>query len=272
MKNCGLIMNDEQINKLLNIMALLRDPDNGCDWDKKQTIDSIRQYTIEEAYEVAEAIDQNNMDDLRDELGDLLLQVVFYSQIAKEENIFNFSDVVNAIINKLISRHPHVFNKTNHSTDFSEVSWEELKVKERENKATTIGRKASVLDDIPKALPALMRAVKIQKRTANIGFDWNEIESVINKVHEELEELKYEMKNGMQPDRLLDESGDLLFSCVNLLRHLKVDPESALRSTNIKFEKRFRALENSLEEKNQVPSELTLEELELIWNNLKKSV
>ena len=147
-----------------------------------------------------------------------------------------------------------------------------LKAKERENKATTIGRKASVLDDIPKALPALMRAVKIQKRTANIGFDWNEIESVINKVHEELEELKYEMKNGMQPDRLLDESGDLLFSCVNLLRHLKVDPESALRSTNIKFEKRFRALENSLEEKNQVPSELTLEELELIWNNLKKSV
>ena len=262
-------MNNKNINDLINIMAHLRDPEDGCEWDLKQTFESIRQYTIEEAYEVADAIDHKNMEDLRDELGDLLLQVVFYSQIAEENNIFNFSDVVISISNKLVRRHPHIFDDTDKSEGFNQQTWEQIKAKERENKAYTIGQKVSVLDNIPKAFPALMRAEKIQKRTANVGFDWNQIEPVIDKVTEELEELKYEINNGMQPDRLLDESGDLLFSCVNLLRHLKVDPESALRSTNIKFEKRFRSLEQTLADKNLKPSDLVLEELESLWSNHK---
>ena len=266
-------MNNNDINKLLKIMAHLRDPENGCEWDKAQTFETIRQYTIEEAYEVAEAIDNKDMESLCDELGDLLLQVVFHSQIAEENNVFEFSDVVNAIIDKLVRRHPHIFNKSElMNEDFTQNSWENIKAKERDDKAYLKGKTASVLDDIPNAFPALTRSVKIQKRAANVGFEWEDIKPVVNKVVEELEELKFEIENGMKSDRILDESGDLLFSCVNLLRHLKIDPEAALRSTNIKFENRFRSVEKKLTEQGRKPSDLTLNELELLWNKEKCSI
>ena len=261
------------IEKLIDVMARLRHPTEGCPWDVQQTFETIVPYTIEEAYEVADAIDRRDMDALRDELGDLLLQVVFHSRMAEEQDDFVFDDVAGAIADKLIRRHPHVFG-SNSANDPSEVkeSWENLKAAERAGKAAKDGRSPSVLDDVPAAFPALMRAEKLQKRAARVGFDWPDVAPVLEKVLEELGELKSEIDGGGNSERLREEAGDLLFSCVNVLRHVKVDPEAALRSANAKFERRFRAVEAALAAEDRQPLDADLAELEALWQRAKASV
>ncbi|MCZ6586999.1 MAG: nucleoside triphosphate pyrophosphohydrolase [Alphaproteobacteria bacterium] len=260
------------IEKLIDVMARLRHPTEGCPWDVQQTFETIVPYTIEEAYEVADAIDRRDMDALRDELGDLLLQVVFHSRMAEEQDDFVFDDVAGAIADKLIRRHPHVFG-SNSANDPSEVkeSWENLKAAERAGKAAKAGRLPSVLDDVPAAFPALMRAEKLQKRAARVGFDWPDVAPVLEKVLEELGELKSEIDGGGNSERLREEAGDLLFSCVNVLRHVKVDPEAALRSANAKFERRFRAVEAALAAEDRQPRDADLAELEALWQGAKAS-
>ena len=260
------------IEKLIDVMARLRHPTEGCPWDVQQTFESIVPYTIEEAYEVADAIDRRDMDALRDELGDLLLQVVFHSRMAEEQDDFVFDDVAGAIADKLIRRHPHVFGSDS-ANDPSEVkeSWESLKAVERAGKAAKDGRLPSVLDDVPAAFPALMRAEKLQKRAARVGFDWLDVAPVLEKVLEELGELKSEIDGGGNSERLREEAGDLLFSCVNVLRHVKVDPEAALRSANAKFERRFRAVEAALATEDRQPRDADLAELEALWQRAKAS-
>ncbi|MFB3103000.1 MAG: nucleoside triphosphate pyrophosphohydrolase [Alphaproteobacteria bacterium] len=260
------------IEKLIDVMARLRHPTEGCPWDVQQTFETIVPYTIEEAYEVADAIDRRDMDALRDELGDLLLQVVFHSRMAEEQGDFVFDDVAGAIADKLIRRHPHVFG-SNSANDPSEVneSWENLKAAERAGKAAKDGRLPSVLDDVPAAFPALMRAEKLQKRAARVGFDWPDVAPVLEKVLEELGELKSEIDGGGNSERLREEAGDLLFSCVNVLRHVKVDPEAALRSANAKFERRFRAVEAALATEDRQPRDADLAELEALWQRAKAS-
>ncbi|MCZ6593137.1 MAG: nucleoside triphosphate pyrophosphohydrolase [Alphaproteobacteria bacterium] len=260
------------IEKLIDVMARLRHPTEGCPWDVQQTFETIVPYTIEEAYEVADAIDRRDMDALRDELGDLLLQVVFHSRMAEEQDDFVFDDVAGAIADKLIRRHPHVFG-SNSANDPSEVneSWENLKAAERAGKAAKAGRLPSVLDDVPAAFPALMRAEKLQKRAARVGFDWPDVAPVLEKVLEELGELKSEIDGGGNSERLREEAGDLLFSCVNVLRHVKVDPEAALRSANAKFERRFRAVEAALATEDRQPRDADLAELEALWQRAKAS-
>jgi ATP diphosphatase len=260
------------IDKLIDVMARLRHPTEGCPWDVEQTFETIAPYTIEEAYEVADAIDRRDMAALRDELGDLLLQVVFHSRMAEEADEFVFEDVAGAISDKLIRRHPHVFGDgTADAASAVKESWESLKATERAEKAANDGRPHSVLDDVPTAFPALMRAEKLQKRAARVGFDWPDLAPVLDKVMEELGELKAEIDNGGTADRVSEEAGDLLFACVNLLRHLKVDPESALRSANAKFEQRFRAVEATLAADCRRPDDADLDELEALWQRAKAS-
>ena len=199
-------------------MQTLRDPENGCPWDIQQTFDSILPYTIEEVYEVADAIDQQDFLQLKDELGDLLLQIVYYAQMAREQNLFDLEDVAGNICDKLVRRHPHVFEKDNPER---QKSWEQIKQQERDKKSV----QKSLLNDIPAAMPQLMRAKKIQKRVASVGFDWNELIPVIDKVEEELNELKEVINTGLNQDKLEEELGDLLFSVVNLSRHIKVNAE-----------------------------------------------
>ncbi len=258
------------IEKLIGVMARLRHPTEGCPWDVEQTFETIVPYTIEEAYEVAEAVERGDMGALRDELGDLLLQVVFHARMAEEQDDFAFDDVAGAISEKLIRRHPHVFG-TGEANDGAEVkeTWESIKAGERASKAAEDGRPASVLDDVPAAFPALMRAEKLQKRAARVGFDWPDVAPVIDKVMEELAELKAEINAGSDATRLSEEAGDLLFSCVNLLRHLKVDPEASLRSANAKFERRFHAVEAALAAEDRQPKDADLEELEALWQRAK---
>lgn len=240
-------MTARNIDRLIDIMARLRHPTDGCPWDAEQDFKSIAPYTIEEAYEVVDAIDRDDRNDLREELGDLLLQVVFHARMAEEEKSFDFGDVAGAIADKLILRHPHVFDKGNHNARSSlPDNWETQKARERARKSATRGETPSLLDDVPIALPGLTRAEKLQKRAALGGFDWPEIGPVIEKLEEELGELKAEISAGGIRERLTDEMGDLLFSCVNLARHLKLDPEEALRATNAKFERRFRHVEKSI--------------------------
>ncbi|MDH3738405.1 MAG: nucleoside triphosphate pyrophosphohydrolase [Alphaproteobacteria bacterium] len=260
------------IDKLLDVMARLRHPNQGCPWDVEQTFETIVPYTIEEAYEVADAIDRGDMEALRDELGDLLLQVVFHARMAEEQDDFVFDDVAGAIAEKLIRRHPHVFGDgASDSPAAVKESWETLKAAERAGKAAQDGRSASVLDDVPAAFPALMRAEKLQKRAARVGFDWPDVAPVLEKVTEELDELKSEIAHGGTAARLSEEAGDLLFSCVNVLRHLKVDPEAALRSANAKFERRFRTVEAALAAEDRNPSDADIAELEELWQRAKKS-
>ena len=260
------------IDKLIDVMARLRHPTEGCPWDVEQTFETIVPYTIEEAYEVADAVDRRDMVALRDELGDLLLQVVFHARMAEEADDFAFDDVAGAIADKLIRRHPHVFGDGQADDgDAVKETWESLKAAERAEKAAKDGRPASVLDDVPAAFPALMRAEKLQKRAARIGFDWPDIAPVFDKIAEEMDELKSEIDSGGGPGRVSDEAGDLLFSCVNLLRHLKVDPEAALRSANAKFERRFRAVETTLADAGCQPSDASLAELEKLWQRAKTS-
>ncbi|RYV01938.1 nucleoside triphosphate pyrophosphohydrolase [Shewanella sp. OPT22] len=256
----------EKIEQLLSVMSQLRNPKSGCPWDIKQTYASIVPFTLEEAYEVADTIERESWDELPDELGDLLFQVVFYCQIAKEEGRFEFDDVVQRIHDKLIRRHPHVFEDAKLQGS-EQANWEKLKFAERKQKSQD-----SVLDDIPIALPALSRAHKIQKRAASIGFDWDNINDVSAKVTEELQEVMEEVEQpSVDKERLKDELGDLFFSVVNLARHLEVEPEEAVRQANHKFETRFRQVELAVKQDNKVMSDLNIEQLDSYWDSVKNS-
>ena len=264
------------IRDLLSIMARLREPDGGCPWDVEQDFASIAPYTIEEAYEVADAIERGDLDDLKDELGDLLLQVVFHAQMAGEQDAFQFADVVEAITAKLIRRHPHVFGDS--QTDDSAVvkaRWEVIKAEEKAERGKRHGQgqgpdEASILDDIPAALPALTRAEKLQKRAAKVGFDWDEPRAVIAKLREEILEIESELGEDASSDRLEDELGDLLFAVVNLCRHLSVAPESALRRANGKFVRRFSYIESELARHGRSPVDASLDEMEALWTEAKR--
>jgi MazG family protein len=257
---------------LLRIMVKLRDPDGGCPWDVEQDFASIAPYTIEEAYEVADAIEQSDMESLKGELGDLLLQVVFHAQMASEAGHFEYADVVNAVSEKMVVRHPHVFGDVSiEDADAQTKAWEDQKAAERAAKAEASGRVASVLDDVARGLPALMRAEKLQKRAARVGFDWPTVEPVFDKVREELDEVSVEIDRGSDPARLEDELGDVLFTCVNLARKLGTDPETALRSTNAKFERRFRDVETLAAKDGKPLNDLDIEALEALWERAKEA-
>ncbi|MAK77435.1 MAG: nucleoside triphosphate pyrophosphohydrolase [Nisaea sp.] len=257
---------------LLTLMAQLRDPDTGCPWDVQQDFASIAPYTIEEAYEVADAIARGDIADLRDELGDLLLQVVFHARIAEEAGHFDFTAVAAAISDKLVRRHPHVFGDQGKiSAATQSASWESLKAAERAANAAAKGRPESVLDGVPLPFPALLRAYKLQRRAARVGFDWPELAPVAAKVEEEWAELTAEIDNAGDQARLTEEVGDLLFAVVNLARHLEIDPEAALRAGNAKFERRFRAVEDGFREKGRQMAAASLEDMEVLWNAAKAS-
>ncbi len=261
-------MND--ITRLQEIMAQLRDPTSGCPWDLKQTFKSIVPHTLEEAYEVADAIEQGDPRELSDELGDLLFQVIFYSQLAKEQGFFEFSDVVEGICEKMLRRHPHVFDQSfvGEKDDVAiNTRWEKIKAQEKSN----IDPK-SVLDGLTRALPAMTLANKIQKKVAKVGFDWENSQQVIAKVEEELQEVKVELALPDNQTRIHEEIGDLMFACVNLARKSGADPEQLLRQANNKFEKRFRDLELQISQQQQDISKLKLEVLEQFWQQAKERV
>jgi len=254
---------------LLALMQQLRDPEHGCPWDKKQTLQSLTAYTIEEAYEVVDSIEQYDLTGLKSELGDLLFQVVFYAQLAQEQGLFNFQDVVSTISEKLVRRHPHVFaDKAFADTAAVNANWEAEKAKERQEKDA---QATSVLDDIPQNLPALMRANKIQKRCASVGFDWKELPPVIDKIHEELDEVMAEINRADYDKAALgEELGDLLFANVNLVRHLGFEPEKILRAGNNKFERRFREVEHIIQSQGRTIKACSLDELEAVWQQVKQ--
>jgi MazG family protein len=259
----------QPINRLIEIMALLRDPEKGCPWDVEQTFASIAPHTIEEAYEVVEAIEQNDMPALVDELGDLLLQVVFHARMAEEDALFAFDDVVQAICDKLVRRHPHVFGEAEiHTAEAQVVSWEAQKALERKEKSVP-DTPHSALDGVTSGLPALTRALKLQKRAARVGFDWSEARDVLDKFDEEIKEMSAEMTMDPDPERLLDEMGDLLFTCVNMARKLELDPETALRHGNAKFERRFKGVEALLVKDGKTPETSNLQEMEVLWDKAK---
>lgn len=254
------------IDRLLEIMARLRDPVNGCPWDKEQTFATIAPYTIEEAYEVADAIQRGDVGELKDELGDLLLQVVFHARIAEEAGQFTFEDVAKSISDKMIRRHPHVFEGQNYdSVEAQTAGWEAIKAAERAEK-----QKAGVLADVPVGLPALLRAVKLTKRAARVGFDWPDAAAVIEKLQEEVAELEAEIASGDR-EKAREELGDLLFVCANLARKLGADPEDALRSANAKFTRRFGYIERRLADEGRSPEQSTLDEMEAIWTEAKRA-
>jgi MazG family protein len=250
-------------------MAKLRDPDGGCPWDLEQDFSSIVPHTIEEAYEVAAAIADGDMSGLADELGDLLFQIVFYAQMADEDGAFDFASVVDGVTEKMLRRHPHVFGDADIATPAAQTrSWEALKAEERAAKAG--GADISALAGVARALPALSRAVKLQKRAARVGFDWPDLRPVLDKLREELEELEAEVAgDGTPPERLADEVGDLLFVCANIARHAGVDAETALRGANDKFERRFRRIESLLVESGKRAEDSTLAELDALWDRAK---
>ncbi|WP_395670504.1 nucleoside triphosphate pyrophosphohydrolase [Phenylobacterium sp.] len=253
------------IDRLLAIMAALRDPTAGCPWDVEQTFATIAPYTVEEAYEVADAIERGDLADLKEELGDLLLQVVFHARMAEEQAAFAFDDVAAAIADKMIRRHPHVFAEESYaSLDDQKIGWEEIKAGERAKK----GRDASLLDDVPVGLPALTRAVKLSKRAAKVGFVWPTAEAVIEKLHEEVGELEAEVAAG-DLGKARAELGDVLFVVANLARHLDVDPEDALRATNAKFVRRFQHIERRLAEAGRTPDQSDLAEMDALWDEAK---
>lgn len=255
------------IERLLGIMKTLRDPQYGCPWDREQTFATIAPYTLEETYEVLDAIQRGDFDDLRGELGDLLFQVVFYAQMASEQERFNFEDICHAISDKLERRHPHIFGDAIAETS-SEVlkNWEAIKTAERADKA-----QHSALDDIPKALPALMRAHKIQKRCHNVGFDWTTLGPVVAKVHEEMDEVMHEAQQSVvDGEKLEEEIGDLLFATVNLSRHMGSKAETALQKANDKFERRFREVEAVIAAQGVSMPGATLEQMEAAWQQVKR--
>ncbi len=252
------------IDRLLEVMRRLRDPEGGCPWDLEQTFETIVPYTLEEAYEVADAIARGDREALREELGDLLLQVVYHARMAAERGWFDFDDVARSVTDKMIRRHPHVFGDARVDSAEAQVrAWEEHKARER----AAAGRE-SVLDGLPLALPALVRALKLQQRAARVGFDWPDAREVLDKIEEEIRELRAELARG-ERDRLEDEIGDLLFSVANLARKLDLDPESALRRANAKFERRFRTLERRARDRGLDLHALDLPALERLWQEAK---
>ncbi len=262
---------DSGIDRLLAVMARLRDPEDGCPWDVEQNFRTIAPHTIEEAYEVADAIERGDMGELRDELGDLLFQVVFYAQMAQEQGDFDFEAVASGIADKMIRRHPHVFGDVSVETaEEMTRRWEDQKAAERADKAAADGRAdSSILDGVIPGLPALTRALKLQKRAARVGFDWTEPKEILDKIEEEIGELRAELAENGTPARIEDELGDLSFALVNLARRLDVDPESALRGTNAKFDRRFRRIEGWLAEQGRSTDQAGLDELEALWQRAK---
>lgn len=251
--------------RLLEIMARLRDPQSGCPWDIEQTFATIAPYTVEEAYEVADAIERGDLNDLKEELGDLLLQVVFHSRIAEEQGAFAFDDVASAINDKMLRRHPHVFGDHAYASAADQkADWERLKAVERAAK----GNAQSLLDDVPTGLPALTRAVKLTARAARVGFDWPDVSFVIDKLREETAEIEAEIDQA-DPARLRDELGDVLFVVANLARKLGVEPEDALRGANAKFVRRFSHIESELAAKGSSPAQSDLAEMDALWDAAK---
>ncbi len=260
------------IERLKYIMERLRDPVTGCPWDIEQTYETIAPYTIEEAYEVADAIEHQDMPALKDELGDLLLQVIYHTQMAAEDKSFTFDDVVEAISEKMVRRHPHVFGSSDvESAEQQTINWEEQKAKERAEKSGIDSENMGVLDGVAKGLPALLRASKLQKRAARVGFDWPDVTGAFEKLTEELDELNEEIeKPNLDKEMLIDEFGDVLFSAVNVARKLKIDPEAALRQGNLKFESRFRYIEEALDKAGKSFDDVSLSEMETLWEQAKK--
>jgi nucleoside triphosphate diphosphatase len=270
------------IARLIEIMAALRTPGSGCPWDLEQSFATIAPYTIEEAYEVADAVARGNLHDLKDELGDLLLQVVFHARMAEEDGAFDFAGVVEAITTKLVRRHPHVFGDAKDlSPQAVKGLWEEIKAAEKAERGTARGedgaasQPSATLAGVPVALPALTRALKLQAKAGRVGFDWNDPRAVLAKIREEADEIEAEIAG---PDgsgaesrhaAVQEEVGDLLFAVVNLARHLDVDPETALRGTNDKFTRRFAAIEAALEARGKAPQDSTLAEMDALWNDAK---
>lgn len=262
--------------RLIEIMAALRQPDTGCPWDVKQTFETIKSYTIEEAYEVADAIERGDPDDLCDELGDLLLQVVFHARIAEEMGSFAFGDVVQAITRKMIRRHPHVFADAQAGTAGAvKVQWEEIKAAEKAERAKRRARRdldaevrPSLLDDVSRAQPSLQEALKLQQKAARVGFDWSEARPILDKVEEEIGELRAALDSG-STGAVVDEIGDLIFALVNLARHADVDPEMAVRGTNAKFRRRFGHIEQVLAAEGVGLAEAGLERMEALWQDAK---
>lgn len=253
------------IDRLIAIMARLRDRADGCPWDLEQTFATIAPYTVEEAYEVADAIERGDLADLKDELGDLLLQVVFHARMAEESGDFAFDDVVNAINDKMIRRHPHVFGEETYADLSAQIAgWDAIKAAERADK----GRAASVLDDVPTGLPALTRAVKLSKRAARVGFVWPSIAEVLAKLAEEVAELEDEIAAG-DIAKAREELGDVLFVVANIARTLDIDPEDALRGTNAKFVRRFQHVEAELAVRGRSPAQSDLAEMDALWNEAK---
>jgi len=253
------------MERLQGIMAALRDPETGCQWDLEQTFETIAPYTVEEAYEVADAIQRKDLNDLRDELGDLLFQVVFHSRMAEEQGSFTFDDVVEAVCDKMIRRHPHVFGEAEIRSSAEQTeAWEVIKAAERAAK----GRNVSILDDVPVGLPALTRSVKLSKRAARVGFVWPDINQVFDKLQEEIAELRVEVEAG-DMDKARDELGDVLFVVGNVARTLDIDPEDALRGSNAKFQRRFAFIEAALAARGSSPAESDLAEMDGLWNAAK---
>ncbi len=255
------------IDDLLELMAQLRNPQGGCPWDRQQTFTSLAPHTIEEAYEVGDAIDRGDMSSLQDELGDLLFQVVFYAQLAKEQSLFDFTGVVTAVVTKLRRRHPHVFGNGSAGTlEQLNKAWEDIKTAER---AARGEETTSLLDGISCGLPGFTRALKLQKRAARVGFDWEDGCAVLDKLEEEAEELRQERADGGPPERIFEEMGDVLFTCVNLARHHQVDPETALRAANRRFEQRFREMESLAKNQHRTLDGADLEQLNDWWEQAK---
>ncbi|HME85964.1 MAG TPA: nucleoside triphosphate pyrophosphohydrolase [Roseiarcus sp.] len=271
------MQSSRDIHRLIEIMAALRDPAGGCPWDVQQTFASIAPFTIEEAYEVADAIERGEADDMRDELGDLLLQVVFHARMAEEAGLFDFGAVVEAITAKLVRRHPHVFgNAESLDSEAVKALWgrikadeERLRIEARASAGLAPEAPGGALGRVPLALPALSRALKLQEQAAKVGFDWNDVRAVLAKLREEIAEVEAEVSGGSH-EALSDEVGDLLFAVANLARHLDVDPEAALRAANAKFARRFAHIEHRLAESGRKPESADLEEMEALWVEAKE--
>jgi ATP diphosphatase len=261
-----------EITRLLDIMAALRTPGTGCPWDLQQSFPTIAPYTLEEAYEVADAIARGDLGDLREELGDLLLQVVFHARMAQEQGAFDFGDVVLAITEKLVRRHPHVFgDQRGLDAEAVKALWDRIKAEEKAGKGDTgPDGQAGALAGIPVALPALTRALKLQQKAGKVGFDWNDPLAVLAKIREEADEIEADIKAGRE-DAAAAEVGDLLFAVVNLTRHLNTDPEATLRGTNVKFQRRFRAIEDALAKQGKTPEQATLKEMDALWDAAKQA-
>ena len=265
------------ISRLIEIMAALRTPVTGCPWDLEQDFKSIAPYTIEEAYEVADAIERGDMAELKLELGDLLLQSVYHARMAEEEGLFDFGDVVQAVTTKMIRRHPHVFgDEEARSVGMAKGAWERIKSEEKaelaavkEANGQAVEARSSLLDDVPRALPVLMQAVKLQSKAGKVGFDWNDPKAVIAKIREEIDEVEAELEDAA-PERLHDEIGDLLFAVANLARHLKVDPDGALRSANETFRTRFSHIEQNIERTGHTMESADLDTMEKLWTEAKE--